>query len=107
MLGGSIVKSSAFRIGTVEGPIASNSGCKVIEDMPAGIVRSPVKIPSDCGVNGMITPDKSTAGEKSPESGLKSSEPWKRTLPSIEIVFPGSTGKGYIDENWLDSVFPR
>ena len=54
-----------------------------------------------------MTPDKSTAGEKSPESGLNSSEPWKRTLPSMEIMFPGSTGNGYIEENWSESVFPR
>ena len=67
---------------TVVGPIASSSGCSVIEDMPDGIIKSPLKkIPPDCEVSGIMTPDKSTAGEKSSESGLKSSEPWNRTLP--------------------------
>ena len=93
--------------GHLVGPIASSSGCNVIEDIPDGIIKSPLKIPPDCGVSGIMTPDKSTAGEKSSESGLKSSEPWNLTLPSMEIMLPGSTGNGYIEENWSESVFPR
>ena len=68
-----MVASSALMMDTAGGPIASRSGCSVIEVIPDGIIMSPLKAPLDCVVSGIMTPDKSTAGEKSPESGLRSS----------------------------------
>ena len=82
-------------------------GVREIELIPLGMVTCPWNAPFSSEVNGKIVPDKFTDTPKSCESGLRSGDPSNLTAPSMKRLLPGSTGNGYIDENWSDTRFPR